>query len=72
MVVVVVVLTFTIDMDELAGGDVDWPGAQALLRGNNPDLDYWSCRSIFSLMGVMGGTGLALLAPSPGFLPFPV
>ena len=45
------------DMDELAGGDVNWPGAQALLRGNNPDLDYWSCRSIFSLMGVMGGTG---------------
>ena len=38
----------------------------------HPDLDYWSWRSIFSLMGVMGGTGLALLAPSPGFLPFPV
>ena len=41
--------------------DVCWPRAQALLTGNNPDLDYWSCWSIFSLMGVMGGN-----RPGPG------
>ena len=34
--------------------DVCWPRAQALLTGNNPDLDYWSCWSIFSLMGWTG------------------